>query len=164
MFHTWQRSSDLVVVANRNLINSFRVKGEWSSGGWEDWTMQINMTIYIYNRHKKTHDGTRPIQSVSCALIKHLYESLQLFGELFDTEESSLFQHAYRGDDCQNNVWGWFCCTHPWRFLSHPEGWSLRWWSADRVSDNSEWVQSNLDSGRSDKPPESPACSPKHLS
>lgn len=58
----------------------------------------------IYNRRKKTHDGTRTIQSVSRALIKHLYESLQLFGELFDTEESSLFQHAYRGDDCQNNV------------------------------------------------------------
>ena len=35
VYLTWQRSSDFVVVANRNLMNSFRVKGEWSWGGWE---------------------------------------------------------------------------------------------------------------------------------
>lgn len=51
----------------------------------------------VYDRHKSL--VTRPDQyTLSCALILHLDEGLQLFGELFDPEETSLFQHAYRGD------------------------------------------------------------------
>lgn len=45
---------------------------------------------------------TKTHQSVSCTLFMHLYEGLQLFSELFDTKETSLFQHAYRGQtECQ---------------------------------------------------------------
>lgn len=54
---TWHRSSDLVVVDNRNLMNSLRVRGEWSSGGWEDWPRQTRVEVksLALNIHTSFH-------------------------------------------------------------------------------------------------------------
>lgn len=166
VFFTWQRSSDLVVVANRNLINSLRVKGEWSTGGWEDWTTQKKTwRSQVTNAMKTEGCCYQPILPISCRLYTHLYESLQLFSELFDTEETSLFQHAWRGETVyqDSDTVSVLPYTHLKVYLFYPKHWCLHWWSAVRVWDNSESVQSNRGSGRSDMLPESPACSPKHL-
>lgn len=58
---TWHRSSDLVVVVNRNLMNSLRVRGEWSSGGWEDWSQQIH--VEVKHLALKTHLNLRNVCS-----------------------------------------------------------------------------------------------------
>lgn len=99
-----------------------------------------------------------------CSLhtLTHLYEGLQLLSELFDTKETSLFQHT-----CSGNIRKQCSLERTVSCLSvcllYPEGWCLRWWWAARVSDNSEWVQSSLDCDLSGTRRENPACSSKHL-
>lgn len=152
---TWHRSSDLVVVANRNLINSLRVRGEWSSGGCEDcWKHVVVRSLAIkahlappYVRSWRTLTFMRVSScSASCSMPKKRASSSTPAGvRMRIRTHCNLLTDLLR------------VC------LSYPKGWCLRWWWAVRVSDNSGWAQSSPDCGLLDTPPESPACFPKHL-